>query len=243
MYVKDILQKPFVIPATISLATFGLGFGVGYILGKRVQTIEIHQDIVVELESEDADVFDEIIEIETTDPVIYNEIPQPEIEEDGLIKEFENSIHNSIQDEELEPVRVIRNVFTPVVNDQWVYEDEIAHREANPGEPCVIHYDEFMNNEMDFQQETLTYYKADDIVADQANKPIYNYSGLMGHLKFGHGSGDETVVYIRNATIHMEWEICLDDGSFETEVLGLQVEEEYEKADIKHSQVRRFRPD
>jgi hypothetical protein len=100
-----------------------------------------------------------------------------------------------------------------------------------------------MNNEMDYNQETLTYYKGDDIVADQSDTPIYNHSGLMGDLKFGHGSGDANVVYIRNDSIQMEWEVLLHEGSFEVEVVGLQVEREYEESDIKHAHERRFRPD
>ena len=241
MDIQQIITGRRSLPILVGVAGVGIGFGVGYILGKRVQTVEFHQDILIELEdTSDDEGYEDIIEVETSDPVIYEEIPEPTVIDEEVVSETQVKI--VAQEQIAEGVVVRRNVFTPAANDQWVYDDEIAHRDAHPGEPHVIHHDEFMNNEKKYNQETLTYYKGDDIVADQEDKPIYNYSTLMGHLKFGHGSGDENVVYIRNETINMEWEVLLHDGSYETEVLGLQIEDEYEKSDIKHAHVRRFRP-
>jgi hypothetical protein len=123
-------------------------------------------------------------------------------------------------------------------NDRsWDYDVEVATREREI--PYVIHQEEFINDEMGFRQETLTYYAGDDIMSDTDDTPIYNYAGLMGELKFGHGSRDPNVVYIRNEVIHMEWEILLNPGMFSEEVLGLQMEKDAEN-DLRHS-VQKFR--
>lgn len=245
MDVNHIFQKPWVIPTAVGVAAAGAGFGVGYILGKKAEHNAMLERIMTQTASyvaarqEDAE-FEEDDELEA--------LPQPD--EDLIDEAYSMSEPPEEPDEEppvepeedeVEPVTVIRNVFEGLPDDQWVYEDELSAREGK--EMYVIHHDEFMGNEQDYNQETLTFYAGDDIVADQEDKPIYNYSGLMGDLKFGHGSGDVNVVYIRNDVIRMEWEVLKSEGSFETEVLGLQVEQEYEEADLKHSGERRFRPD
>lgn len=119
----------------------------------------------------------------------------------------------------------------------WDYEAELSTRD--PRAPYVIHQEEFINDEMGYHQETLSYYAGDDIMADTDDTPIYNYSGLMGELKFGHGSRDPNVVYIRNDAIHMEWEVLLNPGAFSEEVLGLALEKDNEN-DLRHS-VQKFR--
>jgi hypothetical protein len=246
MNVSDILHNKWTIPVAMGAVGLGAGFGSGYVIGKRAQLNQIKREIqeIRDLE----EYVDETLDEEVIEDEI--ELPQPEVEEipdmgppPAVIDEDVVREIPIIDEEVIEPVTVVRNVFTPVPDDQWVWEDELAHRAENAGEAYVIHHDEFMNNELDYNQETLTYYRGDDIVADQEDKPIYNYAGLMGELKFGHGSGQENAVYIRNDSIHMEWEVLLHDGSFEIEVMGLVVEEEYEEADIKHSHERRFRPD
>jgi hypothetical protein len=234
MNFNDILQKPWVIPTAVGVTGLGVGFGVGFFTGKKQQLRELQQQIIDDTE-EYLDTLDSGINVD--------ELPQPEIDEEVAdpVADMEE-----ILDEEVETeveVNVHRNVFEGVEGDQWVWEDEQAHRAEHPSEPYVIHRDEFMNNENDYQQETLTYYKGDDIVAGEDDTPIYNHSALIGDLKFGHGSGDAGVVYIRNDVIHMEWEVILHEGSFEVEVNGLVVEEKYEAEDIKHAHERRFRPD
>lgn len=132
---------------------------------------------------------------------------------------------------------VIRNVFARP-DGTWDYEAEIQNRNAR--EPYVIHADEFIANEMDLRQTTVTYYEGDDQMADERDVPIYNHAGIMGELKWGHGSGDPNVVYIRNEAMMCEWEVLRHTGSFETEVAGLQAERELDN-ELRHSAVPRFR--
>lgn len=140
--------------------------------------------------------------------------------------------------EDIQPER--RNVFVPVM-EEWNEEFEQANRDLDG--PYVIHKDVFLENETEYQQETLTYYEGDDIMADQQDTPIYGYAGLTGDLKWGHGSEDPRVVYIRNDQIRREWEILRHSGRFEFEVEGHSLEEGYEVGDLKHSKVLKFRDD
>jgi hypothetical protein len=73
---------------------------------------------------------------------------------------------------------------------------------------------------------------------------LYDASEIVGqNLRFGHGSKDPNVVYIRNPRLEMEMEILRDPSSYEKEVLGETIEKRAQTADLKHSHQRRFRPD
>lgn len=134
---------------------------------------------------------------------------------------------------------VVKNVFT-IEDETWDYEAERSTREGKTF--YVIHHDEYVNDEMGFHQATLTYYAGDDILVDEADAPMYNFREQMDTFEFGKGSGDPNVVYVRNERESAEFEILLHLGRYEVEVLGLDIEEELSKDDLKHS-VPRFRMD
>lgn len=123
-----------------------------------------------------------------------------------------------------------------------IWDTEVEEQSRSTEAPYVIHKDEFWREEMGYSQTTLTYYVGDDILVDQEDVPVYNHSEATGELKFGHGSGDQNVVYIRNDRLRAEYEIIRDRGSYEQVVLGLQAEEDLERSSLKHS-LTRFRPD
>jgi len=114
----------------------------------------------------------------------------------------------------------------------WDYELEVRNRQTNM--PYVIHKDEFFENEEGRRQNTYTYYEGDNIMVDELETVIYNHAGMMGDLKFGHGSGDPSVVYIRNEALKHEWEILLHKGEYTQEVLGHRPELDVDVV-IKHS--------
>jgi uncharacterized protein YneF (UPF0154 family) len=118
-----------------------------------------------------------------------------------------------------------RNIFKGVVKmvttDTRKYEDYVAARNAD--EPYVISSDEFMNNEMNLRQETLTYYAGDDVLADSRDEQVEDVNRLVGEnnlQRFGQWSNDPRVVYVRNERVRIEFEIILSEGNFSEEVLG-----------------------
>lgn len=136
------------------------------------------------------------------------------------------------------PTTVVRNVFA-IEDETWDYEAELSTREGKMF--YVIHRDEYMGDEMGFHQATITYYAGDDILVDESDTPMYNFREQLGEtFEFGKGSGDPNVLYIRNERESAEFEILLHLGRYEVEVLGLEIEEELGKNDLKHS-VPRFK--
>lgn len=137
---------------------------------------------------------------------------------------------------------VVTNIFPTNDGDEWDYKTEIESRDKT--RPYVIHIDEYVNDEMGWDnQSTLTWYEKDSILCDSRDRPIYNHTEVVGDLRFGHGSNDANVVYIRNDTLQAEYEILRDEGSYEEIVLGDQLEHQAEEQELKHSNQRRFRDD
>jgi len=224
---SSLLGKRYGIPVLLGAVAFAAEMSRDYI-SDRVRNRSM---IVVPAEPE---------EIVSDD--IYDEADALEAEAlerlDVALDQYIESFYEVEEDEEVDltPTRV--NIFLDD-NGNWDYEYEIQHR--TPDIPYVIHADEFINDEMGYKQKTVTYYETDDIMADEADVPIYNWPTLMGDLKWGHGSKDKNVVYIRNEKEHKEWEVLLHSGSYEIEVQGLRID----RGELMHSQHRvpKFRND
>lgn len=243
MNAKDILRKN---------AAYAVGAGVGFGLCYIYDRWRMSQIVVVPPESEErqAEVAEEraqrglVLDAETyrsIDAETTQVVPvDPFDHEDALVRAMRDAdqrVSDELQERVTESYR--SNVFGKPDGD-WDYEAELSTRHSM--EPYILHRDEFMNDEMDFRQETMTFYAADMVMADPQENPIYNYSELMGELKFGHGSGDPNVVYIRNEVIHVEWEIVRHTSSYAVEVKGLEAEVEMEN-ELRHSGVLKFRRD
>lgn len=166
----------------------------------------------------------------TTDPGAPGHIvsvtpvgPDPELE--ALLDEEDHEI----AERKLREANVFDNGMP-----EWDYASELNRRMDQT--IYTITHDEFFGNERTWKQDQLTYYQGDDMLCDQLNVPIYNYRKLVGEeLKFGHGSKDPNIVFIRNELEEIEFEICLDEGSYEAEILGLTIDDDYTKDDLKHS--------
>jgi hypothetical protein len=141
---------------------------------------------------------------------------------------------DEVEEENAEPE--VKNVFDehPVeVKDDWDYATEVKNRV--PHLPYIIHIDEFAQNEDDYEQITYTYYEEDQILADVRDVAVDNLEQVVGfgNIKFGHGSNDPSLVYVRNDKLHLDIEITRDEGSYGEQVHGI----------IKHSaDERRRRP-
>lgn len=112
--------------------------------------------------------------------------------------------------------------------------EEIKNRD--PESPYVVSKDEFMENEPDYVQHSIVYYAGDDTLVDERDQPIEEIEATVGTenlSRFGHGSGDKNIVYIRNDRVEADFEVAYSGGNYSEEVLGF----------IQHSDrpVRKFR--
>lgn len=186
------------------------------------------------------------------DVVIREEamVPQPEPEEEEFINDMSAeealefyaapdppNVGNGSQPA-TETVNVFRNE-----DSEW---DWVAERRLrDPNKPYIIHKDEFFEEDpdFDFKQHQLTFYAGDETLVDEYETVVDRPERVVGKLRFGHGSGDPNVCYVRNVNQDTEYEILLDPGHYLIEVMGETIDETYVKGDLKHSAVPRFRGD
>lgn len=249
--INHISRSKYTAPVAAGLIGVAGGFAAGYFIGRRNASVEL----LIEFDTEDG--YTEDVEEDLTEDINEEEEersePSPEfvnyqtiITESRYDGALEEEAFKHTESDEPEPEKVVERSIFPVLSKastikEWDYDEEDKVRAENPTGPYTIHIDEYARNDLGFHQESLTYYAGDDILADEANKPIYNYKKMTGELQFGYGSNSPGLVYIRNGGIRYEWEIFFNPGSFSEEVLGLDVEAEYEEQDLKHANVPKFR--
>lgn len=149
------------------------------------------------------------------------------------------------------PITESRNIFKETVEttkqdyrglstDVWNYEREMQSRSEDV--PYVIHKEEFAQGNFggeDHEQVTLTYFIQDDVLCNERDEQIPEMDEMIGLAnlgKFGHGSEDANVVYVRNHQLKVDFEILRDGGSFAATVHGVPQED-----DLQHSAMRRRR--
>lgn len=116
------------------------------------------------------------------------------------------------------------NVFVESRADEnFDIEAEMENR--TPDKPYVISEEEFGLNEEGFSQVSITYYEGDGTLADERDQEIPFPDPIVGEdnlIRFGDGSGDPNVVYIRNERLSTDFEVLRSEGKYAHEVLGLQ---------------------
>lgn len=250
-------DKTWGIPVVTGVSSFALGAGVGYFiayarLSKRVKEIEANQQLLRDhFESMDQSIKQSKAKITSTEAVIA----EPDKEEEEMVAQHsyivEEPLHQ-VEDDIPDPSEGFELVpredrggriftdFDPEPDDDWDYDVEVPKRTEE--RPYIIHRDEFFADELGFRQSSLTYYAGDNILCDEKDQPIYNHEMVAGTLRFGHGSRDQSIVYVRNHQFEAEYEIILDDGYYQTEVLGAVIEDEMKHGDLRHP-VFRYKKD
>lgn len=228
-----------------------IGAVIGFIFGYRYNREKIRAEAFLQSEAELEKIRDVYRHRVTELPLVVPEKENLEtiIEERG----YSNKVHDvdqAVTDVDLSerplkapvPIDPSKTVKTVVrtdegekdKNDNWSYPSEMAQRSVE--KPFIIHQDEYATNESGYKQETYMYYEGDQVLAELDDTPITNIDELVGLnnlKKFGHGSDDQNIVYIRNSRLDLEIEVCRSPGSFENEVEGL------EHSDVTFERIRR----
>lgn len=269
MTASDILNNKWFQLGAVGVVSFSSGVAVGYFI-KKSQVEEFVYDestgeyILQDDEEGETSLPDKVIIEETTETltvvdgddisvVVVNEGDR-ELMEEILDQEKYRPLEDEVStgpDEAEDDIEELpqpeltetespkrENVF--MSEDHWDYDEELAKRD--PGKPYVIHRDEYFGDERGFVQSTFTYYAGDNILVDEQDIPIAKFEDVVGELKFGHGSQDKNVVYVRNEDLRGEYEILKSEDSYEIVVLGYDTESAFEKRDSRQS-TPRFRED
>lgn len=134
---------------------------------------------------------------------------------------------------------VTRNVFTDASIGVEDFDPEAEQR--GPDAPYVIRFEEFLETKPGFTAEQLTYYEADGVLCKDDDELVDDVNGLVGEanlMKFGLGSQDANVVYIRNERWNCDFEVTRHKGSYDQVVHGV-----IEHSADYHRKTPRFRGD
>lgn len=129
------------------------------------------------------------------------------------------------------------NIFLngrPINPMEWNLEVEESKRD--PNFPYVISFEEFSESAFEHEQQNLTYYEGDDVLAEADDAVIENVDLVVGEdnlSRFGHGSKDRNVVYIRNERMERDFEVIRSMGKYAEEVHGLQHSDRPKKRQAK----------
>lgn len=218
---QQVLRHRLFLPITVGAASFGAGAAAGVIIWKSLSKRR-KKNAEVDLVETTLTIVDEnqfTFKLwEEVDEIVVQETPE------NVLK-FEKKE---------EPEGAETNVFVEEIAG-WSYDEELPKR--TPDEPYIIHRDEFYGDEMEWDnQQSLTWYEGDSILAMEDDTVVYNPHLMIGSdLRWGHGSGDPDIIFVRNERLHAEYEVTRFPGSFEQDVLGGHLEEKMAEADLKHS--------
>lgn len=119
----------------------------------------------------------------------------------------------------------VSNIFVnnkPLSEVDFDYDAEAPSRAS--GNPYVITFDEYFQNEGDYTSVSMTYFVVDGVLLDENEEQVEDVDTVVGETnleRFGHGSKDNNVVYIQNDEKQMVFEIVRSLGSYVEEVLGI----------------------
>ena len=122
---------------------------------------------------------------------------------------------------------IVNNIFTQnVPPGEEVLGALMADRD--PSKPYIITKVEFLEGRDDFEQVPFTYWEGDQVLVDDRYEfnPIDNQDYVAGEdnlYRFGYGSGDENVLYIRNEVMDppMDLHITKSTGKYGEEVMAV----------------------
>lgn len=248
--IQSVLSRKGVVPATVGVLSFAAGAFGGYVYAVRKGMRSSMQETIYDYSEAAQAISDDRAERTEQMYKSFADIPQEVVDEhpSNGPREADAVVFNLALVEDAEPesdqepdvAQTTVSIFGDNEEDVWDWEEEgdLRTNLQFEGAPYILHVDEFMAKETPYAQTTLTYYEGDEILVDDKSVPVYNISEVIGdNLRFGHGSNDRNMLYIRNDHLRMEFEVIRDRGYYQQEVLGIDIDEDYETDGrwLKHS--------
>lgn len=147
-----------------------------------------------------------------------------------------------IEEIDLETVVTVEHTTLSIFDTDFKEEADLLNKlldERDEAKPYLITVAEYMESDND--KITLTYYEADEVLADEADQMVPDKEYVIGtNLSyFGVGSEDANVVYVRNHETGMDIEVIKNPNSYSAYVHGVTDWEYNDKPEKKVMKMRR----
>jgi len=217
-------MKPLLIAT--AAGSLAIGFGVGYLVAEKRLAAEFEK----RLEKETAGMreFYQVAKKPFSTPqeaaaALIQESDTEEVEETTAEKVSQKVAYHKIVQTHYEAKDESGEESS--VEEERQPTGEIKHHNLFVEHPVIITLEEFMQNDSNYIQSTLTYYKGDNVLSDERDSIIEDLDETVGAenmLQFGVHPGDPNVLHIRNGPLQMEFEVCLSESSYRREILGME---------------------
>ena len=143
---------------------------------------------------------------------------------------------DDIPEETPAPVLVEHSIWdaedNPEVMTEAEMEDGALFGTRSPDHPYVISFAEFQEDEEHYDKISIEYFEFDNTLADDREQIIPEVDETVGRRnlsRFGQGSEDPNIVYVRNERLHVDFEIARNDKGYAEIVLGVDPEPRQKK--------------
>lgn len=228
-------MKNIIIPIAAGLVGAGAGFYFGFVYGDNKGRKEVWALAEAELDSLEERIKRRYKVGEWSEPAHYEDVngqgvlsfENDEVAEIELAKLAEH-INNGGYALASETPTVV-NVFVEAKKREPVEEDEEEYVPGtfadNPNrddpEPIIITELEYMQDEEDYEKLSISWFPGDRVLVDSKEQPIADVESTVGYNNLNTLSPTEqTVIYVRNNRLQMDFEIAIEAGTYRETVLG-----------------------
>lgn len=219
-------MRPSVMASVVGVSAFVLGIGIGYKTAQK----RLSDDFDARLEKETAGMREFYQSVKK--PYSTPQEAAAALIDDDVDTEQESTA--AVIGDKIAYHKIVKKNYTPTgeeilvdfpeQNDR-IPADEIRHQNLFVEHPQIISQEEFMQNDSEYNQSTLTFYRGDRVLTDERENAIDDLDDVVGAenmLLFGTNPSDPNVLHIRNGRLQMEFEVCLSESSYRQEVLGIE---------------------
>lgn len=241
------MQKQQIIShVLVGVASAGVGAGVAHILTKKhIQKIADEEIASVK---ESYKLLRKEGEFATPESAAEHlkklEEQKAEVEEE--VKQYAEGLEDlgyvQVSDEDMadntpegaEPLKVGTRVGRFTVTNDVIPAEIDAPSESRP---YVIREDQYHEDFDGYEKHSLTFYEEDDTVAMPDDRPVEDVDAMLGDAltRFGEGSNDKDIVYVRNQVQRTDYEIVRNKNAYGVLVLG------FDKTEVE-PKIRKMRP-
>jgi hypothetical protein len=221
------VNKLALIAGGASIVSFAAGVATGYFVFQRKLEAQYEERMKVEIE-ETKKFYAKLSEKESyKTPADAAAALMPQAV--GALKQYQGGDNPGHFFEKVDPAKEfseeppsVKSVFDRGESTDTVSEKDKRNRTEEA--PYILEREEFLRNDSDYTQSTLTWYAGDGVLTDSRDDIINEVDDTVGQgnlQHFGYGSGDPKVLYVRNDALDIEFEILHHEGTYKKHVAGL----------------------